>query len=111
MAELRNLNDQKVRAHRSRFLARTIDCITLHTSPLLQAQGRTVALSDNFLPVEVEEDLPANRLVTLFVTGTNPDATLLRCLSRLIVQPESQETRVIRNPFVGRHFMTSAPGL
>jgi threonylcarbamoyladenosine tRNA methylthiotransferase MtaB len=79
MAELRSLAVQKVRAHRSRFLARNLESITLHTSAALKVQGRTATLSENFLPVEVSGEIPANRLVRVRVTKMNPDSTLLAC--------------------------------
>jgi threonylcarbamoyladenosine tRNA methylthiotransferase MtaB len=77
MAALRTLAEQKVRAHRTRFLARDIQCITLHTSAALQAQGRTAGLTDNFLPLEIAERLPANRLVSVTTTQLSQGLTLL----------------------------------
>jgi len=85
MGCLGSLAEQKVRSHRSRSLGRSIDSITLNTSASLEAQGRTAALSENFLPVEIEGKIPANRLVSLLVTDLSPDATLLASLSHLIV--------------------------
>ncbi len=69
MAALRALAVEKSRAHRSQFLGCELDAITLHTSPALAAADRTSALTENFLPVEVEGALPANRLVRIRVTG------------------------------------------
>jgi len=71
MAELRSLAAEKSRAHRSQFLSRELEAITLHTPPALAATGRTVALTENFLPVELEGALPANRLVRVQVTEMN----------------------------------------
>jgi threonylcarbamoyladenosine tRNA methylthiotransferase MtaB len=79
MAELRSLAEQKVRAHRGRFLARSIESITLHTSAALKAQGRIAALSENFLPLEVTGDMPANCLVRVRVTEINSNSTLHAC--------------------------------
>lgn len=63
IAALRALAAEKSRTHRERFLGRTLDLITLHTPESLADQGRTSALSENFLPVELEGRVPANRLV------------------------------------------------
>jgi threonylcarbamoyladenosine tRNA methylthiotransferase MtaB len=80
MAELRDLAAEKSRAHRSQFLSCALDAITLHTPPALATSGRTCALTDNFLPVDVEGSLPANRLVRIRATGMNADAALVATL-------------------------------
>ncbi len=77
MATLRSIASQKVRAHRHQFLGRSVACITLHTAPSIAARGRTSALSENFLPVEIDGEIPANRLVTLHVTNMDSDSVLL----------------------------------
>ncbi len=81
MAQLRALAAEKSRAHRSQFTFRELDAITLHTSPALRASGRTSALTVNFLPVEVEGLLPANRLVRIHVTGVNVQSSLVATLA------------------------------
>jgi threonylcarbamoyladenosine tRNA methylthiotransferase MtaB len=81
MAALRALAADKSRAHRSQFLFCSLDAITLNTSPALAAAGRTSALTENFLPVEVEGSLPANRLVRVRVTGANADGALVATLA------------------------------
>ena len=68
-AALRALAAEKTRIHRERFLGRTLDAITLHTSEALAAQGRTAALTENFLPVELDSRLPANRLIRVRAGG------------------------------------------
>jgi threonylcarbamoyladenosine tRNA methylthiotransferase MtaB len=64
MAALRELAREKSLAHRKTFLGRIVECLTLHTSVPLARLGRTAALSENFLPVEIEEsELPANQFI------------------------------------------------
>ncbi len=77
MTALRTLATEKSRAHREQFIGRALSAITLHTPHALDAQGRTAALSDNFLPIELTGRLDANRLVTVHVTGLAPEGTLL----------------------------------
>jgi threonylcarbamoyladenosine tRNA methylthiotransferase MtaB len=76
MAALRALASEKSKAHRRRFVGRELDAITLHTPAEVIARGRSAALTENFLPVELEGRLEANRLVRVRVTGLNADATL-----------------------------------
>jgi threonylcarbamoyladenosine tRNA methylthiotransferase MtaB len=77
MAALRALTAQKTEAHRRQFVGRELDAITLHTSPVLQTRSRTAGLTDNFLPVEIDRALPANRLIRLKITEISADLTLL----------------------------------
>jgi threonylcarbamoyladenosine tRNA methylthiotransferase MtaB len=76
LAALRLLAAEKTRAHRARFLGRALDAITLRTPAALDALGRTSALTENFLPVEIEGRLPANRLVRVLISGFTPDGAL-----------------------------------
>ncbi len=76
MAALRALAAEKTRAHRSRFIGRNISAITLHTPAALAAKGSTAALTDNFLPVELDGLLPANELVRPHATGLSLDGVL-----------------------------------
>jgi len=76
MAALRTLAAEKSRAHRRRFVGRELEAITLHAPPALEASGRTAALTENFLPLEMEGWLPANRLVRVRVSGLNGEGTL-----------------------------------
>ena len=69
MAALRALADEKSAAHRRCFIGRELDAITLHTPPALASRACTSALTENFLPVELAAQLPANRLVRLHITG------------------------------------------
>jgi threonylcarbamoyladenosine tRNA methylthiotransferase MtaB len=76
MSALRTLATEKNRAHRARFLGRALDAITLHTGPDTTARVRSSALTDNFLPVEVDGSFPANRLVRVFISGFTADGAL-----------------------------------
>jgi threonylcarbamoyladenosine tRNA methylthiotransferase MtaB len=76
MAALRVLAEEKSRAHREQFLGRQLEAITLHSSPELRTCGRTAALTENFLPVEIEGRIEANRLLRIRVTGLKSEGTL-----------------------------------
>jgi threonylcarbamoyladenosine tRNA methylthiotransferase MtaB len=76
MAVLRALAAQKSETHRRCFVGRELEAITLHTPGELAARGRSAALTENFLPVELEGRLEANRLVRVRVTGLNAERTL-----------------------------------
>ncbi len=79
MTALRTLAAEKTQAHRERFIGRELDAVTLHAPAVLAAQSRTLALTENFLPVELESRLPANRLLRVRVRGLNADAVLECC--------------------------------
>ena len=76
MAALRALAAEKSRAHRMQFVGRELAAITLHTPEALAAQDRSAAMTENFLPVELAGRLPANRLVSVRVTGLNAAGAL-----------------------------------
>jgi threonylcarbamoyladenosine tRNA methylthiotransferase MtaB len=76
MAALRTLAAEKTLAHRRCFIGRELEAITLHTPAEMKARGRTVALTENFLPVELQGRLEANRLVRLRVSGVDAEGTL-----------------------------------
>jgi threonylcarbamoyladenosine tRNA methylthiotransferase MtaB len=77
MATLRALATEKSQAHRKQFAGRTLEAITLHTPAALAQQGRTSALTDNFLPVELGGCLSANRLVRAQIAGLSVESALL----------------------------------
>jgi len=77
MAVLRALAAEKTRAHRGRFIGRQLSAITLNTPASNAAKGRTAALSENFLPIELEGRLPANQLLHVRVAGISPEFVLL----------------------------------
>ncbi len=76
MAALRALAAEKTRDHRSRFMGSDLSAVTLHTTAALAAQGRTEALTENFLPVEIDGRFSANRLVRVRMTGLTAEGTL-----------------------------------
>jgi threonylcarbamoyladenosine tRNA methylthiotransferase MtaB len=76
MGQLRALAAEKTRSHRSRFVNRELEALTLHTPTAQSAAGRSLALTENFLPVEIEAQLPANCPLRIRVTGLDPDSTL-----------------------------------
>ena len=76
MVALRTLAAEKSKIHRLRFIGRELDAITLHTPPALARKNRTSALTENFLPVEIDGLLPANRLLRVRISGLNAEGTL-----------------------------------
>jgi hypothetical protein len=48
----------------------------LHTPDSMAMRNRTSALTDNFLPLEIEGPLAANQLVTVRIDGLDPDGAL-----------------------------------
>ena len=76
MAALRSLAAEKTRAHREQFVGRKLQAITLNTAPEVASRGRTRALTENFLPVEIRGGIPSNQLVRLRVTVLNAESTL-----------------------------------
>jgi threonylcarbamoyladenosine tRNA methylthiotransferase MtaB len=83
MAALRTLAAEKTRFHRARFIGRTLPALTLNTPPALAAQGRTSALTENFLPVELAGTLPANQMLRLALTGLNSQDALQGAPARI----------------------------
>ena len=76
MAEIRQLAAEKTRLHRAQLAGAELEAITLHTPSAAALAGRTVALTDNFLPVDLEASLPANHVVRIQVTGLAANGTL-----------------------------------
>ena len=81
MAVLRVLAAKRCETHRRWFVGRELDAITLHTPAALAGRGCTAALTENFLPVELQSKLPANRLVRIRVTGLTSEGTLVAAAS------------------------------
>ena len=69
MARLRTLIANKHAAFRERTFGRQLPVITLKASEEHRARGVTPALSDTFLPVEIEGAVPANRMLWTYVFG------------------------------------------
>jgi threonylcarbamoyladenosine tRNA methylthiotransferase MtaB len=76
MAALRALAAELSRRHRTQFVRRKLPAITLHTPAAPAALGRTSAITDNFLPVEIEGSLPANRMAEVLITGLHTEGGL-----------------------------------
>jgi threonylcarbamoyladenosine tRNA methylthiotransferase MtaB len=80
MTALRTLAREKMRAHRQAMTGRVLDAITLHTPEALAGRGRTAALTQNFLPVELEVALEGaiepNRLIRVQVEGLTDNLEL-----------------------------------
>ena len=69
MAALRDLIAEKTNRFRAGFVGKTLPAITLHTPEQAAVQGRTSALTDNFLPVEITEVIPSNQLVAVKIAA------------------------------------------
>ena len=76
MAVLRALATEKSESHRRRFVGQELEAITLHTPSEVEARGRTAALSENFLPMEFDARLGANRLLRVWVMALDCELTL-----------------------------------
>jgi threonylcarbamoyladenosine tRNA methylthiotransferase MtaB len=76
MAALRALAAEKSETHRRRFVGRALEAITLHTPAALAERGSTTALSENFLPVELEGSFAANQLLRVRVNALHDDGAL-----------------------------------
>jgi len=77
MDALRALAVEKARTHRIRFVGRELPAITLQTPASLAARGCTEAITDNFIPVELDGEWPANQLFTARITRLNSDGELV----------------------------------
>jgi len=77
MTALRALAAEKSETHRNRMIGKELEAITLHTPAEMAAKGRTSALTENFLPVEVQGDFKANQLVRVLVCGRASEGTLV----------------------------------
>jgi threonylcarbamoyladenosine tRNA methylthiotransferase MtaB len=80
MAALRRLAEEKNLAFRKQFVGRTLHALTLHTAEELTAQGKTETLTDNFLRVESEGNLPANRAIVVRIQSVIADGLSGRAL-------------------------------
>ncbi|MDR3741746.1 MAG: MiaB/RimO family radical SAM methylthiotransferase [Terracidiphilus sp.] len=76
MQALRDLGAEKMRTHRTQMIGRELEAITLHTPAALAAEGRTAALTENFIAVELHERVEANRLVRVRANGLTPEGAL-----------------------------------
>jgi threonylcarbamoyladenosine tRNA methylthiotransferase MtaB len=76
MAALRALAAEKTQAHRSRFVGHKLSAITLHAPQSLAESGFTAALTENFLPIDIEGQFPANQLLQVRVSALGLDGHL-----------------------------------
>ncbi|HEX3435823.1 MAG TPA: tRNA (N(6)-L-threonylcarbamoyladenosine(37)-C(2))-methylthiotransferase MtaB [Pseudacidobacterium sp.] len=79
IAALRKLNREKNHAFRKSFTGRELSVVTLEGTQ----NGLAPALSDNFLKIEIETDLPANRTIIVQATGLTEDGILAIPVSSL----------------------------
>lgn len=77
METLRALAAEKSAQHRNGFVGQELDAITLHTPKTLASQGRTTALTENFLPVEIDGCFAANRLVRVGIRSVSAEGAML----------------------------------
>ncbi len=87
MAALRAVGEEKMLAHRSRFIGRDLDAITLNTPEAKGSAGDTAALTENFIPINLRGhlsggQLAANQLLEVHVTGLDSDGSLIGIPSR-----------------------------
>jgi threonylcarbamoyladenosine tRNA methylthiotransferase MtaB len=76
MAELRTLAAAKTEAHRRSFVGMELEALTLHTPETVAREGRTAALTENFLPVDLDGVFEANQPVRVRALGLNADGAL-----------------------------------
>lgn len=68
MARLRELIAAKNLAFRERFVGRKLPAVTLETAEEMRREGRTRALTDNFIEVDLAVTIPANRNIQAGIT-------------------------------------------
>jgi threonylcarbamoyladenosine tRNA methylthiotransferase MtaB len=83
MASLRELIAAKSHRFRASLTGKTLPAITLHTPAEIRAKGHTSALTDNYLPVEIDALLGANELMYVHIARVSPD------LAGSVVLPEA----------------------
>jgi threonylcarbamoyladenosine tRNA methylthiotransferase MtaB len=71
MARLRALMEEKQTAFRQRASDGRLPVVTLKANDADRARRVTPALSDNFLPIEIVETLPANQMLWVAVSHLN----------------------------------------
>jgi threonylcarbamoyladenosine tRNA methylthiotransferase MtaB len=82
MGVLRSLAAEKSFTHREQFVGKTLEAITLQTPSALARTDRTAALSENFLPLAVDGQLPANQLIRVRVKSLDEDLVLSATIAR-----------------------------
>lgn len=76
MTVLRRLAAEKTAAHRAKFLGSSLRVLTLNTPVALAERNRTAALSDNFLPIQIEGRLASNEFITVCLDESTDDQSL-----------------------------------
>jgi threonylcarbamoyladenosine tRNA methylthiotransferase MtaB len=71
MARLRALNEEKRAAFRERAGKERLSVVTLKRGEEHRRRGVTSALSDNFLPIEMDGVFPANQMLRAAVSHPN----------------------------------------
>jgi hypothetical protein len=77
MAELRAHMAGKQAAHRSGLRGSRLLVVTLQATGGQQARGVTPALSDTFVPVEIDRTIPANRMLRVCVSNAQGNGIAL----------------------------------
>ncbi len=78
MARLRALIAEKHRRFCASFVGRALSVVSLQTAEDDRADGLTRSLSDNFLTVELQSALPANRMLQVEIIGQTDSGLLAR---------------------------------
>jgi threonylcarbamoyladenosine tRNA methylthiotransferase MtaB len=73
MAALRALIAEKNRVFREQFAGQVLPALTLQTPEETALRGKTEALTDNFLKLEVEGSFPSNRPLAVRIQNLIPD--------------------------------------
>lgn len=73
MAALRDLIAEKSSAFRTQFIGRTLSAVTIGDDSARPPDATTHAVTDNFLKLTLEEELPANRLIAARITALTGD--------------------------------------
>ncbi len=76
MAALKVLAEQKSNQFRRSLLGQVLPAITLHSCEAAQLRGQTQGLADNFVPVYIDAQLPANELVDVEVAAVDASGTV-----------------------------------
>ena len=78
LAALRALMTARQAAERSRLLGQSLSVVTLKPGAAQQARGVTPALSDTFVPVEIDGSIAANQMLRACVRHTQTDGIAMR---------------------------------
>ena len=97
IATLRALAAEKTRAHRVQFIHSEFEAITLNTPAELARAGRSIALTDNFLPIEIDAAFPANHLVRIRILDVAADNTLLATSADAVLSPASLNPALLKS--------------